>query len=92
MTHKFDLDSALERKNEFEPRPVDDLAVTTFADALMPSVFVRLDRPMSVPTVGLTVNYRTTLPSLEPIPEDFVLVVFRSETAADGFFVEDGEI
>ena len=75
-----------------EPRPVDDLAVVTFADAWMPSVFVRLDRPMSVPTVDLTIHYRSTLPPPDANLEDFVLVVFRSETAADGFFVEDGEI
>jgi len=75
-----------------EPRPVDDLAVAVFADAWMPSVFVRLDRPMAVPTVDLTVHFRTPLPSPEVDPDDYVLVVFRSETAAGGFFVEDGEI
>jgi acyl-CoA thioesterase len=75
-----------------EPRALDDLAVAVFADAWMPSVFVRLDRPMTVPTVDLTVHFRATLPPPEANPEDFVLVVFRSETAADGFFVEDGEI
>lgn len=75
-----------------EPRPVDDLAIATFADAWMPSVFVRLDRPMAVPTLDLTVHFRTVLPPPEMRPEDYVLVVFRSETAADGFFVEDGEI
>jgi acyl-CoA thioesterase len=75
-----------------EPRPVDDLAVAVFADAWMPSVFVRLERPMAVPTVDLTVHFRTTLPPPQVDPQDYVLVVFRSETAAEGFFVEDGEI
>lgn len=75
-----------------EPRPVDELAVAAFADAWMPSVFTRLDRPMAVPTVDLTVHFRTALPPAGVDPEDYVLVVFRSETAADGFFVEDGEI
>ncbi len=75
-----------------EPRPMDDLAVTVFADAWMPSVFVRLERPMGVPTVDLTVHFRTTLPPPEVDSHDYVLVVFRSETAAEGFFVEDGEI
>lgn len=75
-----------------EPRPVDDLAVAAFADAWMPSVFVRLDRPMAVPTVDLTVHFRTALPPAGGDPEDYVLVDFRTETAADGFFVEDGEI
>jgi acyl-CoA thioesterase len=75
-----------------EPRPVDDLAVTAFADAWMPSVFTRLDRPMAVPTVDLTVHFRTSFPPAGVDPEDYVLVAFRSETAAEGFFVEDGEI
>jgi acyl-CoA thioesterase len=75
-----------------EPRPVDDLAVAAFADAWMPSVFTKLDRPMAVPTVDLTVHFRTALPPIGVDPEDYVLVVFRSETAAEGFFVEDGEI
>jgi acyl-CoA thioesterase len=75
-----------------EPRSVDDLAVAVFADAWMPSVFVRLDGPMAVPTVDLTVHFRTALPPPGVDPEDYLLVVFRSETAADGFFVEDGEI
>jgi acyl-CoA thioesterase len=75
-----------------ESRPVDDLAVAAFADAWMPSVFPRLDRPMAVPTVDLTVHFRTAFPPSGVDPEDYVLVVFRSETAADGFFVEDGEI
>ena len=75
-----------------EPRPIDELAVAAFADAWMPSVFVRLDRPMAVPTVDLTVHFRTALPPTDVGSEDFVLAVFRSENAADGFFVEDGEI
>jgi acyl-CoA thioesterase len=75
-----------------EPRPIDDLAVAVFADAWLPSVFVRLERPVAVPTIDLTVHFRTELPPAEVDSEDFVLVVFRSETAADGFFVEDGEI
>jgi len=75
-----------------ERRPLDDLAVAAFADAWMPSVFVRLDRPIAVPTVDLTVHFRTALPPVGADTTDFVLVVFRSETAADGFFVEDGEI
>lgn len=75
-----------------EPRPVDDLAVAAFADAWMPSVFTRLDRPMAVPTVDLTVHFRTSFPPAGVDPEDYVLVAFRSETAAEGFFVEDGEI
>lgn len=75
-----------------QPRAVDDIAVAAFADAWMPSVFTRLERPMAVPTIDLTVHFRATLPPAGVDPENHVLVVFRSETATDGFFVEDGEI
>ncbi|MGH2698695.1 MAG: acyl-CoA thioesterase [Actinomycetota bacterium] len=73
-----------------EPRPLDDLAVAVFADAWMPSVFTRLKRPLAVPTIDLTVHFRVSPPPGDP--GNHVLTVFRSETAADGFFVEDGEI
>lgn len=75
-----------------EPRRMDDIAIAALADAWMPSVFTRLERPIAVPTVDLTVHFRTALPPANTSPEDYVLAVFRSETAADGFFVEDGEI
>lgn len=75
-----------------EPRLLDDLAVTAFADAWPPSVFPRLDRPMAVPTIDLTVHFRSALPPVSANPDDYVLVAFRSENAAGGFFVEDGEI
>ncbi|MGH2749512.1 MAG: acyl-CoA thioesterase [Actinomycetota bacterium] len=75
-----------------ERRPLDDIAIAAFADAWMPSVFTRLDRPIAVPTVDLTVHFRAALPLEEATPDDYLLAVFRSETAADGFFVEDGDI
>ncbi|MGH2790474.1 MAG: acyl-CoA thioesterase [Actinomycetota bacterium] len=75
-----------------EPRRVDDIAIAALADAWMPSVFIRLARPIAVPTVDLTVHFRSSLPDKGAAPEDYHLALFRSETAADGFFVEDGEI
>lgn len=58
----------------------------------MPSVFTRLEGPIPVPTVDLTVHFRRSLPDDGAAPEDYHLALFRSETATDGFFVEDGEI
>ena len=75
-----------------EPRPVDEIAIVALADAWMPSVFTRLERPIAVPTVDLTVHFRRSLPEDGSAPEDYHLALFRSETAVDGFFVEDGEI
>jgi acyl-CoA thioesterase len=68
---------------------VDQHLVLAFADAWMPPVFGRLTQPAAVPTIDLTVHFR------DPIPEgydDWVLVVFRTATASDGFLEEDGEL
>jgi acyl-CoA thioesterase len=67
----------------------DHLIVTAMADAWMPPIFSRIAEPMGVPTIDLTVHFRT------PIPPDegaWYLVVFRSQMAADGFIEEDGEV
>jgi acyl-CoA thioesterase len=67
----------------------DHLLVTAMADAWMPPIFSRIAEPMGVPTIDLTVHFRT------PIPPDegaWYLVVFRSQMAADGFIEEDGEV
>jgi acyl-CoA thioesterase len=63
--------------------------LVAFADAWMPPIFGRLTEPAPVPTIDLTVHLR------DPIPEgydDWVLVVFRTSVASDGFIEEDGEL
>jgi acyl-CoA thioesterase len=75
-----------------EPRPTDAIALAMFADAWWPAPWVRLREPVAAPTIDLTVHFRApraaaALPAGEP-----VLAVFRSTTAADGFFEEDGEL
>jgi acyl-CoA thioesterase len=70
-------------------RAGDHLLVTAMADAWMPPVFTRVDEPMAVPTIDLTVHFRA------PIPADvgaWYLVVFRSQMAVEGFVEEDGEV
>jgi acyl-CoA thioesterase len=62
------------------------------ADAWWPAPWVRLREPVAAPTIDLTVHFRApraaaALPAGEP-----VLAVFRSTTAADGFFEEDGAL
>jgi acyl-CoA thioesterase len=76
-----------------EPRPYDHLLVAMLADAWVPAVFSRMtpDDRVGVPTVDLTVHFRSAIPpSLRP--EDHALVVFRTQVAQDGFIEEDGEI
>ena len=73
-------------------RPIDHLAVTAFADAWIPSVFARFPQPMGIPTVDLTVHFRAPLPHPTMSDDDFCLVAFRTQVAAEGFVEEDGEV
>jgi len=75
-----------------EPQPIDPIVVAAMADAWPPAIFTKLPNPNPVPTVDLTVHFRTTLPSPVTPPEEHVLVRFRTRTSADGFLEEDGEI
>ena len=75
-----------------EPRPVDAMLAATLTDAWVPSIFARVGAPATAPTIDLTVHFRRALPVPGANPEDFVLGVFRSRMAHDGFFEEDGEL
>jgi len=78
-----------------EPRALDAFAVAAFTDAFPPAVFSRLaDLSLKggVPTVDLTIHFRTALPELGLSPDAWVLAVFRSRLARRGFVEEDGEI
>lgn len=75
-----------------EPRVIEPVALAAIADGWVPSVFPKLSRPVTVPTVDLTVHFRRTLPLPDAADDDFYLTIFRSGVAADGFFVEDGDI
>jgi acyl-CoA thioesterase len=75
-----------------DERGTDAIALAMLADAWWPAPWVRLREPVAAPTIDLTVHFRApraaaALPAGEP-----VLGVFRSTTAADGFFEEDGEL
>ena len=77
-----------------EPRALDDPLIAAYADAWPPAVFAceGLGSVMGVPTVDLTVHFRTPLPPPGAGPRDWVLAVFRSREARQGFVEEDGEI
>lgn len=75
-----------------EPRVIDAVALAAIADAWVPAVFSRLSHPVPTPTVDLTVHFRRALPLPESGADDLYLSIFRAGVAADGFFVEDGEI
>jgi acyl-CoA thioesterase len=76
-----------------EPRPIDALSLAFFSDALIPAPFMRLTEFAAVPTIDLTVHFRTHMPR-EPHPDPRELCLARAQTELihDGFFVEDGAI
>jgi acyl-CoA thioesterase len=79
------------RLNEDEGRsPVDHPLVAALTDAWIPPVFTRITERMAVPTVDLTIHFRSPLDGLDP--DGWFLVAFRSQLAADGFVEEDGEV
>lgn len=73
-------------------RPVDDVFAAFLVDACVPPVFARFDRPVGVPTIDLSIAFTRALPVSGATDGDFVLGVFRTPAAEDGFIVEDGEI
>jgi acyl-CoA thioesterase len=70
--------------------PLDHLAVTSLADTLMPAAFSLLGRFVIVPTLDLTIHFRSPLP-----PDgagEWALVGFESRLSAGGTWEEDGEV
>jgi len=78
-----------------EPHPLDHALLAAYADALPPAVFTRATREGEfgpLPTVDLTVHYRSEPAEAGVGPSDYCLAVFRSRMAHGGFIEEDGEI
>ncbi|MBA2326577.1 MAG: thioesterase family protein [Actinobacteria bacterium] len=75
-----------------EGHQVDAVVAAAITDAAIPAVFSRLDEPIIVPTVDLTIHFRSALPVPGARPDDFVLAVFRTGVVAEGFLEEDGEV
>lgn len=75
-----------------EPQPFDAPAMAALTDAHIPPVFVRTDEMLVVPTIDLTVHFRRRLPYDGVTADDYLLAVFRTSTATNGFMEEDGEV
>ncbi len=75
-----------------EGRVVDGLVAAALTDAVIPAVFGRVEEQMIVPTVDLTIHFRSSLPLPTARPDDYVLAEFRTNVVAEGFLEEDGEI
>jgi acyl-CoA thioesterase len=78
-----------------ETQELDYPLLAAYSDALRPSVFsMDAEREVigPVPTVDLTIHYRSDPAKLDLEPDAFVLAVCRSRFAKDGYVEEDGEI
>jgi acyl-CoA thioesterase len=71
-----------------DEHPIDAALVAQLTDAWIPAVFVRLTEPNAVPTIDLTIHFRSDL----PLPADYVLVTFETRLSKGGFVEEDGWI
>ena len=80
MSHRFDADTAVWPAERAASRRASTPAILLRALA------------GGVPTVDLTVHFRAPLPLPDSPPDAWVLAVFRSRLARDGFVEEDGEI
>jgi acyl-coenzyme A thioesterase PaaI-like protein len=75
-----------------EGRVVDALVAAAVTDAVVPAVFGRIQEQIIVPTVDLTIHFRSSLPLPGAKPGDSVLAEFRTNVVAEGFLEEDGVI
>lgn len=71
-----------------EEEPIDEVVLAAMTDAWMPPIFSRVQEPLAVPTIDLTIHFRS-LPA-DPLAHCFV--VFDSPVARDGYLVEHGRI
>jgi acyl-CoA thioesterase len=71
-----------------DDEPVDHAVVAALADAWVPAVFSKVELPVGVPTVDLTVHFRSSPPQRPA----WCLVRFATRVAEDGYLEEDGEV
>lgn len=76
-----------------ELRIVDAPLLAAMADAWLPPVLVLMDQPRGiVPTIDLTVHFRTAVPLPDAAPGDWCMAVFESRIGAEGYWESDGTI
>lgn len=78
-----------------EPQSLDYPLLAAYSDALRPSVFSLVptkEEVGPVPTIDLTLHYRSDLDEIKVAPDAFCLAVCRSRFAKHGYIEEDGEV
>lgn len=71
-----------------DPPPVDEVVLVAMADAWLPPVFSRVATPVAVPTMDLTVHFR----SRPGEDSRWCFVEFASPVCRDGYLVETGVV
>lgn len=75
-----------------QPRQADAPLIAALSDAWFPATYGRsAEHPVGA-TLDLTVHFRNHAALERLAPDDFVLSVFTSSTASEGFFEEDGTL
>ena len=78
-----------------ETQALDYPLLAAYSDALRPSVFSLAPTKEvvgPVPTIDLTLHYRSDLDEIKVAPDAFCLAVCRSRFAKHGYVEEDGEV
>jgi acyl-CoA thioesterase len=75
-------------------RPLDHLTLAALSDGWLPAACSKLGRFAIVPTLDLTIHFRSPLPppGAGGNRDGWVLAVFRSRFSAGGTWEEDGEL
>ncbi len=76
-----------------EHRRFDDLAIVAISDSWFPGLHaMATPEPVHAPTIDHTVHFLTSLPLATIGIDDFLLVEFETEVAAEGYLIENGKI
>lgn len=67
---------------------VDEVLLAALTDSWPPAVFSKLELPVGVPTVELTIHFRNA----PPRAPGWCLVRFRTREASEGYLEESGEV
>jgi acyl-CoA thioesterase len=75
-----------------EPRSYDAPLLAALTDAWFPATFAHDPRFVMGATLDLTIHFRDYAAADRLSREEFLLAVFTSRLATEGFFEEDGEL
>lgn len=78
-----------------EPMRPDAALIAAYTDGWPHALFSRIGPEAgiaAVPTVDLTIHFRERMPLPGARDDDYCLVVFRTDVAADGFVEEDAQV